>query len=697
MRDEGIGDDAALPGLRGLLRSVRTPDFAGTVFHEVEARSALNRVPGTSQVPFTWTVNPYRGCTHACVYCLAGDTPVRLADGGSRPIAALRVGDEVLGTEPDGPGGARRYVRTTVLAHWSTRRRAHRVTLTDGTAIVAGGEHRFLSDAGWRHVTPGWCRSGRRPHLRAGTVLRGPGGPEPASPRSTDGYGSGYLCGLVRADAERTRATAEPFPSQWVDLEALARAHHLLAGLPGRGDEAAAQSTGRDREVVGAGTAGSRTGPAGGPPAGTPHPGAARTLPPCLPDPVARSAAWPSGPGPGWSAGFVAGMLDACGEADAAGVRLVVVAGTEPARAAVDALGRLGFRVAAEPATVPGAVGLRVLGGAAEHLRLVAAVDPAVGRVRDVSGAPVAEPAGGALRVESVRDLGVETAMFDITTGTGDFVAAGVISHNCFARNTHTYLDLDAGRDFDSQIVVKVNVARVLERELQAPRWRREPVAMGTNTDPYQRAEGRYRLMPGVIRALGRSGTPFSLLTKGTVLARDLPDIAAAAADVPVGTGVSIALVDRALQTHLEPGTPTPAARLDLVRRITGAGLDCGVMVAPVLPLLTDSDEALDAVLGEVAAAGATGATVLALHLRPGTREWFLGWLAREHPALVPRYERLYRRGAYVDGDYRRALARRVAPLLARHGLDRPFPAPRTRGGGTDAPADPREGQLSLL
>jgi DNA repair photolyase len=287
--------------------------------------------------------------------------------------------------------------------------------------------------------------------------------------------------------------------------------------------------------------------------------------------------------------------------------------------------------------------------------------------------------------------------MFDITTGTGDFIADGVVSHNCFARNTHTYLDLDAGADFDSQIVVKVNVARVLERELARPSWRREHVAMGTNTDPYQRAEGRYRLMPGVIRALGRSGTPFSLLTKGTVLARDLPDLTAAAADVPVGTGVSIALVDRSLQAHLEPGTPSPAARLELVRRITGAGLPCGVMVAPVLPLLTDSEEALDAVLGEVAAAGASGATVLALHLRPGTREWFLRWLAREYPELVPRYERLYRRGAYADQEYRKELGRRVAPLLARHGLDRPFPTPRTRSGQTGAPPDPREGQLSLM
>ncbi|GAA1833459.1 Rv2578c family radical SAM protein [Pseudonocardia ailaonensis] len=241
----------------------------------------------------------------------------------------------------------------------------------------------------------------------------------------------------------------------------------------------------------------------------------------------------------------------------------------------------------------------------------------------------------------------------------------------CFARTTHTYLDLDAGADFDSQIVVKINVGTVLARELARPRWAREPVAMGTNTDPYQRAEGRYRLMPDIITALARSGTPLSILSKGTVLGRDLPLLAEAARDVPVGLGVSIALLDRELQAHLEPGTPSPRARLDLVRRIADAGLDCGVMVAPVLPLLTDSTEALDALLTQAKEAGAAGVSVIALHLRPGTREWFFRWLAREYPALVPRYERLYRRGAYADPGYRKALSARIRPLLRHHGLDR--------------------------
>src|SRR3954469_2397989 len=258
----------------------------------------------------------------------------------------------------------------------------------------------------------------------------------------------------------------------------------------------------------------------------------------------------------------------------------------------------------------------------------------------------------------------------------------------CFARKTHEWLELDSGHDFDTQIVVKTNLVEVLERELARPSWRREHVAMGTNTDPYQRAEGRYRLMPGTIRALARSGTPFSILTKGTLARRDVPLLTAAARDVPIGLGVSMAIWDDDLHTALEPGVPTPRARLDLVRAFADAGLPCGVFLAPVLPGLTDRMEHLEAAIGAIAAAGATGVTVLPLHLRPGAREWFTTWLAREHPGLVSRYKQLYGRGAYVPAEYRSWLARRVAPVLARHGLDRQGGGgARGLAGNTGAPA----------
>ena len=241
----------------------------------------------------------------------------------------------------------------------------------------------------------------------------------------------------------------------------------------------------------------------------------------------------------------------------------------------------------------------------------------------------------------------------------------------CFSRRTHEWLELDSGHDFDSQIVVKTNLVDVLRKELARPSWQREHVALGTNTDPYQRAEGRYKLMPGVIAALRDSGTPFSILTKGTLLRRDIPLLVEAARQVPVGLGVSMAIWDDDLHAALEPGVPTPRARLDLVRAITEAGLPCGVFLAPVLPGLTDGVAELDAALAAIAAAGATGVTVIPLHLRPGAREWFMAWLTRAHPELVPRYERLYVRGAYVPAEYRTWLAQRVAPLLAKHRLDR--------------------------
>lgn len=249
----------------------------------------------------------------------------------------------------------------------------------------------------------------------------------------------------------------------------------------------------------------------------------------------------------------------------------------------------------------------------------------------------------------------------------------------CFARPTHEYLEFDPGDDFDTQIVVKTNIVEVLRRELRRTTWRRDTVALGTNTDPYQRAEGRYALMPGIIGALAESGTPFSILTKGTLLRRDLPLMVDAAARVPLSLAVSLAVGDPELHRDVEPGTPSPQARLHLIAAIREAGLTCHVMVAPVLPHLTDSVEHLDGLLGQIAAAGANDVTVFGLHLRGSNRGWFMEWLARSHPGLVSRYRELYRRGGYPPREYRDMLHRRAAPLIAKHGLagdQRPFTPP---------------------
>lgn len=239
----------------------------------------------------------------------------------------------------------------------------------------------------------------------------------------------------------------------------------------------------------------------------------------------------------------------------------------------------------------------------------------------------------------------------------------------CFARKTHTYLEFDAGHDFDSQVVVKINAAEVLRKELSRPSWGRHQVALGTNTDPYQRAEGRYQLMPGIIRALADSGTPFSILTKGTLLSRDIPLLKHAASQVPVDLGISLATMDEALAAVVEPGTPAPRARLKLVSRLRDAGLSCGVMAMPILPWLSDSDDALESLFSALSAAGASGVTAGALYLKPGTREWFMQWLAAHHPELTEKYRRLYAKGAYPPKEYREWLAGRVRYFKARHGF----------------------------
>ena len=154
-------------------------------------------------------------------------------------------------------------------------------------------------------------------------------------------------------------------------------------------------------------------------------------------------------------------------------------------------------------------------------MRFFHTVDPAITRKRSIEG--TALRCAGRRRVVSIEPLGLEMPMYDITTGTGDFIADGIVSHNCFARPTHQYLDLDAGRDFEKEIVVKVNVPEVLRAELARPSWKGESVAMGTNTDPYQWVEGRYRLMEGIWEAFRDFRNPCSVLTKSPLLLRDLP------------------------------------------------------------------------------------------------------------------------------------------------------------------------------
>src|SRR6266536_2870136 len=238
----------------------------------------------------------------------------------------------------------------------------------------------------------------------------------------------------------------------------------------------------------------------------------------------------------------------------------------------------------------------------------------------------------------------------------------------CFARNTHTYLDFDSGHDFDSRIVVKVNAGTLVRRELAAPRWSGEHIAMGTNVDCYQRAEGRYQLMREILAALRDFANPFSILTKGSLILRDIDLLRECAEVADIGTNVSVGFVDRELWRSLEPGTPSPQKRLEVCRRLNEAGVPCGVLMAPIIPFITDSPEQLTATMQAVAASGATHLTPIVLHLRTGAREWFMKWLAENHPDLVPRYEKLYPRSAYAPKAFQEEITGQVHELARRFG-----------------------------
>jgi DNA repair photolyase len=235
----------------------------------------------------------------------------------------------------------------------------------------------------------------------------------------------------------------------------------------------------------------------------------------------------------------------------------------------------------------------------------------------------------------------------------------------CFARPTHTYLGFDMAGDFDSKIVVKVNAVERLRAELHHPRWRGELVAMGTNTDPYQRAEGRYRLTQGLVGVLSEAANPFSLLTKSPLILRDLSLLAEAASRTAVRASFSVGTIDPEVWRLTEPGAPHPGRRLEAVAQLNAAGVPCGVLMGPVLPGLSDAPEQLAEVVDRAVGAGATSVSAVYLHLRGPLREHVLSWAERERPALAERWKRLYAGRANVPRSLQEELSRRVAAMVA--------------------------------
>jgi DNA repair photolyase len=230
----------------------------------------------------------------------------------------------------------------------------------------------------------------------------------------------------------------------------------------------------------------------------------------------------------------------------------------------------------------------------------------------------------------------------------------------CFARRTHIYLGMDAGRDFEREIVVKVNVPELARAELGRASWKRELVALGTNTDPYQWVESRYRMMPEILAALEEAETPVSVLTKSPLVMRDVKIFERMAKHLPVSVNLSVPTLDEDAWRATEPHTPSPSARLDAVAELRRRGIDSGVLIAPLMPGINDSPEQVQPIIDRARKADASFLGGVALHLRDEVKDVFFAWLEAKRPDLIPRYEKLYRGRSYMRPEHRKQVTQAV-------------------------------------
>jgi DNA repair photolyase len=395
------------------------PNKAETVVMAEPARSIISR-NNSPDIGFSQSINPYRGCEHACIYCLGGDTEILMANGATKPLAELQVGDTIVGTQANGPD--RHYTKTTVLAHWSVTKSAIRMQLANGNQLVTSADHRFLSERGWGFVAP----NNQGPNLSLGDKLMGPG------------------CG-------------------------------------GKGSI-------------------------------------------------------------------------------------------------------IGEAVQSHP----------------QHA------------------------------IAHIDSLGTTMRLYDITTGTEDFVANGVISHNCYARPSHAYVGLSPGLDFETKLFYKADAAKLLEAELAAPKYRCSPIMLGANTDPYQPLEKKLKVTRSILEVLVRCRHPVSVTTKGALVARDVDLLATLARDGLTRVMFSIPTLDDDLKRILEPRAASAAAKLKAMRLLADAGVTVGVLVAPIIPVLTEHE--IESVLEAARAAGASLAGYTILRLPWEVKDLFREWLAEHFP-----------------------------------------------------------------
>ncbi|MEJ7729040.1 MAG: radical SAM protein [Polyangiaceae bacterium] len=601
--DEVMGDD-------GPERAA--PNARLTVFED--ATRSIIATNDSPDVGFRWSVNPYRGCWHACAYCQAGDTPILMADGTTRRLEEVRTGDAIYGTQRE--GRYRRYVQTTVVAAWTTVRDAYRIELEDGTELVASGDHRYLTHRGWKYVTGAQQGHARRPHLTLNDELLGTGRFTDLAVETND-YRLGYLTGMVRGDCAvrsgdevhggRVRGTRRAL----VDMEALRRTRRYLDALDSAASDVIAAEL-RDASAEARASNGEHHGQMAA--MTVPLEGHAPVSLATVPLERAQQAArWPAMPSLDWAKGFLAGLFDAEGTYSR-GILRIAGGGSQMMALCAAMLEALRFDATLEDRSAEGLPStLRVRGGLAEHLRFFHATNPAVSRKKNIAGAAVKTAAR--LRVVAIRPLSARMRLHDITTGTGDFIANGVVSHNCYARPGHEYLSMGAGTDFDRKIVVKPEAPRLLREAFEARSWKGEFVMFSGVTDCYQPLEASYRITRGCLEVCAEYRNPCGVITKAPLIERDLDLLVELGKVADFGVTLSIPLWDPAKARAIEPYVATPQRRMRTVERLAKAGVRVGVNVAPLIPGLGDED--MPAILQAAHDAGASHAGFVFLRL-PG-------------------------------------------------------------------------------
>jgi DNA repair photolyase len=589
------------------------PDSIATTLEPERARSVIS-TNDSPDVPFEKSINPYRGCANACTYCGWGETPVLMADGRTRRLDKLRVGDEIYGTRR--VGVYRRFVRSRVLAHWSVIKPAFRTTLEDGTTLVTSGDHRFLSDRGWKFVTGTEQGKSRRPHLTTSNKLMGTGAFAEAVSQDED-YRRGYLCGMIRGDGHigvqeylRSNGSAGrlyQFRLALCDMDALVRARNYLLDFDISTCGFVFQAAAGARRTLHAMRASSSS----------------------RVNSIYRLIAWPPAPTREWRAGFLAGIFDAEGSFSQTVLRI----SNTDSRIIVwigECLRAFGFRFVVEhrdfetrkPIDV-----VRLTGGLKEHLRFFHTVSPAISRKLDITGQALKSDAR--LKVVSIEPLKA-MRLYDITTETGDFIANGVVSHNCYARPSHAHMGLSPGLDFETRLFYKADAAQRLEEELGRPGYVCKPITLGANTDPYQAVERRMGVTRSILEVLSRTRHPVTVITKSALVLRDLDLLADMARARLASVAVSVTTLDDELKRRMEPRAAAPQARLRVLRELRAAGVPAGVLVAPVIPALTDHE--MEDILAASAAAGARWAGYVLLRLPYEIKDLFTEWLAEHFP-----------------------------------------------------------------